>query len=474
MDGRQGRLNDSVQRRLSLALTASIGAVALAAGVFSFAAAYDEARELQDDTLRQVAALVAAQGLGPVRLPPGEHFKDHDDSARLIVQRLGQAAPSGVPVDDGGPLPIPPTLADGLHTLRLAGESFRVLVRTTTSGSRIAVAQESDLRDELALGSALHTLLPFLILVPVLLLLVARLVRALFRPIAALAREVDARGEQDLQPMAVDRLPAEVRPFVAAINRLLARVAQSMAQEQRFVADAAHELRSPLAALSLQAERLAAADLNDAARERLAALRQGIARGRNLLDQLLTLARVQSASAAPAAPVSVQAACRRVIEDLMPLADAKRIDIGIEGTRDAQVRVAEADLIAMIRNLADNAIRYTPEGGRVDLRVAIEGARAVLVVQDSGPGIAPAERERVFDRFHRTLGSGQGGCGLGLSIVRAIAERIGAEIRLDYADEAKRSGLRVSVAVARCDPDRASAADAGPAAPADTMPGTRS
>lgn len=452
MDGGPGRLNASLQRRLALALVLCIGVVALVAGAFSFAAAYDEARELQDDVLLQVALLVDRQRLDPVPAAPDAHFKAHDDGTRVIVQRLGAVDPAGRHVDDGGVLPIPPTLADGLHTLELGGESFRVLVRTTAAGTRIAVAQESDLRDELAQGSALRTLLPFLVLVPVLLLLVARLVHTMFGPITALAQQVDARAEHDLQPMATHGLPAEVRPFVGAINRLLARVAQAMAVQQRFVADAAHELRSPLAALSLQAERLAQADMSAGARERLAALRQGIERGRRLVDQLLALARAQSAQATQAAaPVSVQRAFRQVLEGLMPLAEARAIDIGVEGAQDVQLRVAERDLHTLLRNLVDNAIRHTPEGGRVDLGVRTTAGAVVLSVRDTGAGIAPEERERVFDPFYRVPGSGPIGSGLGLSIVRAVAERIGASVRLDYSDAAQCTGLAVEVSLAHGD-----------------------
>jgi len=447
MDGGQGRLNVSLERRLSLGLTLGIGLVALVAGLFSFAAAYDEARELQDDMLRQVALLA---GAGRVRPTPADaHFVEHDDAARIVVQRLGESDPQARSVDQGGTLPIPAGLADGLHTLTLAGESFRVLVRTNGAGERIAVAQESDFRDELALGSAQRTLLPFAVLVPILLLLVARLVRTMFGPIAALAREVDARSDEDLRPMAIGALPAELRPFVAAINRLLARVAQVLAAERRFVADAAHELRSPLAALSLQAERLEQAGLPAAAGERLAALRQGIERGRRLVEQLLALARAQAAagdvSAAPAQAVSLQRIIREVLEEAMPLADARHIDIGVESPEDARVQAAERDLFTLVRNLVDNALRYTPVGGRVDLAVRRLGAGAQLCVRDSGPGIAPAERERVFDAFYRLPGSDETGSGLGLAIVRATAERIGARIDLRYADEAQQAGTMVTV-----------------------------
>ena len=442
MDGFKKRLNESIQRKLSFSVSLAIVLVALLAGVFSFITAFNEAQELQDDTLQQVAMLFDRQALAPV--PPGSAPDSLDDS-RVIVQHLAGGDPTaGVP-DAGAPLALPATLPDGLHTLKVNGQTLRVLVKTTAREERIAVAQDTDARDEIAKNSAWHTLLPLLVLVPVLLLVVADLVRKMFRPITALSMEIDQRTEQALHPVEKEHLPAEVRPFVVAINRLLTRVAQSMDVQRRFVADAAHELRSPLTAMSLQAERLADSEMSAAARERLATLRQGIERGRNLLDQLLTLARVQGTPALPTSPVSVRGIYRRVLEDLMPLAEAKRIDIGVEGSQDAQVLVSELDMIAIVKNLVDNAIRYTPPGGQVDLSVATVQGRAVLSIQDNGPGIASVERERVFDAFYRTLGSDQVGSGLGLSIVKAVSDRIGAEMTLDFSDEVNASGLRVCI-----------------------------
>ncbi len=450
MDGLQKRLNDSVQLKLSFTLSLAILVVAAVAGVLSFMSAFDEAHELQDDVLRQVAQLMDRQRLSPAPAATALRPRKGDEDSRVIVQRLGDGNPSPAGVDDGAALPLPATLPDGLHTLELGGEKFRVLARTTAAGERIAVAQEAGFRNEIARDSALRTVLPFLVLVPVLLLIVADLVRKMFRPIAALSQEIDRRAEQELHPVEDRHLPAEVRPFVVAINRLLARVAQSLAAQRRFVADAAHELRSPLTALSLQAERLAQAPMSAAAHERLMVLRQGIERGRNLLDQLLTLARAQSAVEVPTSPVSIQGIYRRVLEDLMPLAEARHIDLGVEeGAQDARVWVSELDVTAVVRNLVDNAIRYTPAGGRVDLGVDSTEGRVVLRIRDTGPGIPPAERERVFDPFYRLLGSEQIGSGLGLSIVQAIANRIGAEIRLDFSDEAKQTGLSVAVVIPR-------------------------
>lgn len=445
MDGLKRRLNESIQLKLSFTLSLAILVVAIVAGVFSFLSAFDEAHELQDDVLRQVAQLMDRQRLLPAVPTSDIRLKDVDEESRVIVQRLGEVSPSAVGVDAGGVLPLPATLADGWHTLEVGGETFRVLVKTTTSGERVAVAQESGFRNEIARDGALRTVMPFLILVPVLLLIVADLVRKMFQPIAALSKEIDQRAEQELHPIEDCHLPVEVRPFAVAINRLLARVGQSMESQRRFVADAAHELRSPLTAMSLQAERLAEAEMSSVARERLTVLRQGIERGRSLLDQLLTLAKAQSATDLPKSPVSVQSIYRRVLEDLMPLAEAKHIDIGVEGTLDAEVWASELDMIAVVKNLVDNAIRYTPEGGRVDLSVGVSEGKVVLRIQDSGPGIPLAERDRVFDPFYRTLGSEQIGSGLGLSIVQTIANRIGAEIRLDFSDQEKQTGLNVAV-----------------------------
>lgn len=445
MDGLKKRLNESIQFKLSFTLSLVILVVAVVAGVFSFLSAFDEAHELQDDVLRQVAHLTDRQRLSPAPLHPEAILKDSDEESRVIVQRLGDGNPSTVAVDNGGLLPLPATLADGLNTLKVSGETFRVLVKTTAAGERIAVAQESGFRDEIARDSALRTVMPFLILVPVLLLIVADLVNKMFRPIAALSKELDQRAEQELHAIEDRHLPAEVRPFVVAINRLLARVAQAMDTQRRFVADAAHELRSPLTALSLQAERLAEADMSGQARERLVTLRQGIARGSNLLDQLLTLAKAQAALDRPQSAVSVQRVYRRVLEDILPLAEDKHIDIGVEGDQDAQLWVNELDVLAIVKNLVDNAIRYTPDGGRVDLSVTMEEGRAILRIQDSGPGIQVAERERVFDPFFRTLGGDQVGSGLGLSIVKAITDRIGAEIKLGFSDKVAHSGLCVCV-----------------------------
>lgn len=445
MDGFKKRLNESVQLKLSFSLSLAIVIVAVVAGIFSFVSAFDEAHELQDNTLREVAALFDRLQLQLTPFGSDGQTADSDQESRLIVQYLAPKDTAAGLGSTAARLRIPATLADGLQTLDIGGETYRVLIKSTAHQERIAVAQATAVRDEIARDSARRTLLPFLILIPILLLAVADLVRKMFRPISTLSAEIDLRAGQELHAVQEDHLPMEVRPFIVAINRLLARVAQAMAGQRRFVADAAHELRSPLTAMSLQAERLAEAPMSELAQERLGALQRGIDRGRNLLDQLLALAKAQASPDPLKVPVSLQGVYRRVLEDLLPLAEAKHIDIGVEGAQDAQVLISELDLTAMVKNLVDNAIRYTPQGGKVDLSVAVSAGQVVLQIKDSGPGISPAERERVFDPFYRTLGSDQVGSGLGLAIVKAICDRIGAEVQLAYADEDKHAGLCVLV-----------------------------
>jgi len=446
MDGIKSRIKDSLQIRLSLGLSLAILTVALIAGLFAFFSAFNEAHELQDDVLRQVATLFDRHHLTAPQEGDSGRVTDSDAESRVFVQMLSAPPSSSGKKVGNPPLALPQNLRAGMQTVSIGDETYRVLVRTLTTGQRLAVAQETAVRDEIARDSALRTLMPFLILVPILLLVVANLVRKIFKPIANLSIEIDQRGEQELHPIAADPLPAEIQPFVGAINRLLRRVEQSMDAQRRFVADAAHELRSPLTALSLQAERLADTEMSANARERLNTLRQGIERGRSLLDQLLTLARAQAGATTPTTAVSVQQVYRRVLEDLMPLAEAKGIDIGVVSDLDAQVVANEVDVITLVKNLVDNAIRYTPAGGRVDLSVFAANGVTALVVEDSGPGIPETERGRVFDPFYRVLGSDEIGSGLGLSIVQAISARVGASVRLEFANDERRAGLRVVVA----------------------------
>jgi two-component system, OmpR family, sensor kinase len=417
----------SLQFRLSAWLSALIVVIAAIGGFVAFKTALHEANELQDGQLRQIAALVTSRSLETMQRETLTHVTGVDAESKLVIQTMTEHAPLAFSPAFSSTLP------DGLQNANVDGAAWRVVVKTLDDGTRVAIGQQTAGRDEIARNSALATVMPFAALALVLLGALHLIVRRMFRPLAALSGTLDTRPEHDLSALSGDALPAEIMPFVVAINRLLARVETSVALQRRFVADAAHELRSPLTALSLQAERLSGVELSALARERLDALRRGLARTRSLLNQLLTLARLQDGAPSNAAPSRVQDIFRNVLEDLMPLAEAKDIDIGVSSDANVRVHAPLADLTILVKNLVDNAIRYTPHGGRVDLFTGVRDGAAWLSVEDSGPGIAPEERARVFDPFYRVLGNDADGSGLGLSIVGTVAARIGARVELGDA-----------------------------------------
>lgn len=511
MDGEQAGLSQSLQFRLARAISLAVAAMATVAGILSFRATLHEVHEFQDEILEQAAELLGPEsGQATASLPVQGCLQTDDDEEGLIIQRLpalpkgsqngkdgkqpsatdtvtkdslanNEAATSARPSDatrssasrdkddddddnEARCLPLPATLKNGFHAFRHQNLDYRVYVHRLRDGSRIAVSQETRIRDQIARQSALYATLPLLLLVPVLLAVMLMLIRLMLRPLAELSRTVDARQEHDLKPLPKTDLPTELQPFVNAINGLLGRTGAAMESQRRFVADAAHELRSPLAALSLQAERLHAAPMSSEATERLETLQAGIRRSRHLLEQLLLLARAQNArwgqgqaaataASAPAA-VAVLPVMRRVLEDLLPLADQKGLNLGISAapgaTQDAEaderIRVSadEMALYTLLRNLADNAIRYTPAGGQIDLWVDRRGAEVVMAVQDNGPGIPAEERTRVVDPFYRVLGTGESGSGLGLSIVDTLVGNLKGRLRLDDA-VGHAHGLRAEV-----------------------------
>ena len=408
----------SLQRHLSLVLAAAIVAAGLAAAAASFAFAYFEAQEFQDDTLRQIAALAARPQNGA---PGDENTGLADPESRVLIVRLpGSSRPAWMPAD----------LGPGLHTLAGERESWRIFVREGADARRIAVAQSTDVRDELAVDSALRTLVPLVVLLPLLAWLAAYIVRRELAPVRRLAHTVDAQPAERPAALPEGDVPDEIAPFMRAINRLMERVARLMGEQRRFVADAAHELRSPLTALSVQAQNVEQAPTLQAARERIAPLRAGIERARRLTEQLLSLARSQ-AMGIDAARLRVGKIGRDLIAESVPLAEARGVDLGLEQADEDLELAADPQLLRVVlRNALDNALRYTPPGGQVTLRALPDGEDAVIEVVDTGPGIPSAERERVFQAFHRIEGSGAQGSGLGLAIARDAAARLGGTVSL--------------------------------------------
>lgn len=423
----------SLQGRLSLMLGSAILLAALAAAAASFLLAYGEATEFQDDMLRQIAALAAhdsggARQLGSPDRLRDEETPDEDESYISLIRLPEDARPDWLAED----------LSAGFHTLEADGERLRVFKRVDRAGRATVVAQPTEIRDEIAQSSAEHTLAPLLLLPVLMVFMVLRIIRRELAPIKSLAAHLDAQPADRPRALSDTEVPSEIRPFVLAINRLLERVGVLMDQQRRFVADAAHELRSPLTALSVQARNLREAATPEAMRERVEPLQAGIERAHKLTEQLLSLARVQAGTAVTT-EVDVAALARELIAEYLPLAEAKGIDLGLDERAPLRIQTARDTLRLVLRNGLENALRYTPPGGEVTLRLATDARAAVIDILDNGPGIPAAERERVFDPFYRTLGTVGEGSGLGLAIAREAAASLGG--RLSLLDRAQGSGL---------------------------------
>jgi signal transduction histidine kinase len=336
-------------------------------------------------------------------------------------------------------LALPARLPDGLHTVQSRGESWRLYARTVDATHGLAVAQRTSARDEIARDSALRTLVPFLIVIPILILLTAILIRLLLRRVREAADQVDEKGDDDFAPLALAAVPAEIVPFVAATNRLLERMQLVLAKHRQFIAAAAHELRSPITAMTLHLENAIADEA--ALQPRLAPLGASLERMRALVEQLLSLARIQAQAARSRELVDGMQVVVDAMGEVFPVADAKDVDLGLACGEPLTLRGSEHDFRALARNAIENAVVYTPPGGKVDVRLYRDGTDAVLEVDDTGPGIPPDQLARVFDPFYRVPGSGQPGSGLGLAIVRSAAARLGGTVALDNDRPGRNGGL---------------------------------
>ena len=412
-------LKQSLQVRISIALILMFLPLSIIAGAFSYYQTYHEAEELQDDLLRQTAAYINPKTTDYTQIGSENH---------ILIQTFGQE--DTVPLSD--------TLGEGFHTIKGSvdddddddDDEYRAYIRQTPQG-KIAVLQETEYRDDLAATAAYQSVLPLLIALPLMILLTVWITYRAMRPVKTLSASLGKRRSDDLSPLDGEDVPSEIQGFVTAINQLLQRTGENIRRQQRFIADAAHELRSPLTALSLQAERLTKLPQSDEAREQTGLILQSIQRNRHLLEQLLTHARAQgSETQRNLTDISLQVQFRRVLQELMPLALDKQQDIGVAVENDLRIRADDTEIYTLIKTFTDNAIRYTPAGGRIDIGFSETPTTLTIWVEDDGPGIPAAERSRVTDAFYRILGTEQQGTGLGLSIADTIAKRYGGKLIL--------------------------------------------
>ncbi len=432
----------SLRGRLLAALLGALLLAGLAASVATYVSARAEVDVLLDEELRQVALSLRDHArLDLTRL----ERVSNDPKQRVLVQIWDPAFER--PYSSQIASPMPRQTADGYITIEHDSRKWRVY--TALAGKQtIQVAQPISLRGELAARTAARLLIPVLIVLPLLGLLGWYIVGRGLAPLETAAAAVAARNPASLEPLPTGELPTEMRPLVTALNELLGKLATSLDVQRRFAADAAHELRTPLTALTLQIQ-LAQRANSDAERTRaLDRLEQGVKRAARLVQQLLTLARLEpDAAEREFAQVELSLLAASVVEDFRPQAHPR----GIALTLDAQPALIEGledALRILLNNLIDNALRHTPDGGTVGITVTHGGDYAALEVADRGPGIPDEQRERVFDRFYRGESAAGSGTGLGLAIVRQVVELHGGHIVLGTSQA---GGLlaRVSLPAAR-------------------------
>ena len=420
----------SLRRRVLWLVLALIALVSVLQATSAYRSALLEADRMFDYHLQEVARSVH----GGLPFSPGD---DVEFSVRIW-------SPDGTELYRSGARDMPSQAVLGFSEAMVDGTRYRIYSLRTPEHT-IQIAQDLDARTERARALAWRAILPIVLLAPLLMLAVWWLIDSSLAPVQRMRRQVAARRASDLSPLATSGLPEEVLPLVAEINLLFERLQRARSVQQKFIADAAHELRSPLAALKLQAQALRRTMDEGARQDAIERLNEGMERAIELSGQLLSLAREEAGDAMPQPEeVELEQLAREAVAEVLPQAQARAIDVGLAAGGSASVRGDRQALHVLLRNLLDNAIKYSPPHGTVDIRIeAGTDGGASLVVEDSGPGIADAEHDRVFDRFYRVPGTEAPGSGLGLAIVKTVAER--HQARVELGRSARLGGLSIAV-----------------------------
>lgn len=427
-----------------------VGASLLVGGLYLLLA--DEIDELFEDNLKQVALAVAnhrgndgaARARNPRlagQLPPVYDTEGKFEFVTAVWSRQGTLLYSSDPAVE-----LPFLSRSGLSDISI-GQTPWHMYTIVLDDNIVQAAQRASDREALVQESGAKLILPALLMLTLLAALVMLALKRGLAPLSHAASDVTARSVEALHPIDLSGHPPEMHLLIKAINDLMSRLGGALAQQNQFLADAAHELRTPITALRLQLQLLERAADTKQSESALLQLRAGIDRAQHLIQQLLALSRLTPETPAlQKEAVDLAELVRSTVGNFSARAQEQRIDLGAVTGQTAVVAADTQQLLIMLNNLIDNALRYTPPGGRIDVGVGMEGGCPRLSVTDSGPGIEPAERQRVFDRFYRVQSQGPRdvtpGSGLGLAIVQAVVQRHGATIRLD---EPPGGGLRVSV-----------------------------
>jgi two-component system OmpR family sensor kinase len=432
----------SIRARLVVWLLGGLAIGVAAVLVATYTLTRKQIGELFDEELKQVAHAVQLRdqpsGSARVRIARPGFFlavRAYDRSGRVHFQTV---LPT-LPVD------LPQLFDEGLARVDTAEGAWKIYTHVTEEGV-VQVGQPAATRDALARDLSLRVVVPMLVLALLLTVLVAWALRRGLAPLEEASRRVSDRDASRLDPLPVDNVPEELRPLVGQINALLGRLSASLDAERRFLADAAHELRSPVAALALQVQLAERAQSPQARGAAFDELRQGIERARRLVQQLLDYARLEPGMATePRLRVNLATLAREVVGVFSARAEELDVDLGADAPGAVSIDGHRSELRSALDNLVDNALRYAPAKSSVTVAVRQEGALARVIITDAGPGIPPAERARVFERFHRVAGDPTPGTGLGLAIVKTIVERHGGSIVLRDAMAGALPGLAVEI-----------------------------
>ncbi len=443
----------SIRARLLLALLGMLAVIALVMGGVTYRNVLAETEALFDYQLRQMALSLRDQG----EVNPTQADALANEQLDFVVQIWtldGRTIYATRPYAE-----LPSRALLGLADVLVHGEVWRTY-SVATPGRVIQVAQPLATRKRLGAAAALRSVTPLAFLAPLMAVLAWWLSRLALSPLARVAAEVKSRDDRLLQPLADHGLPEEVSPLVHALNGLLARLSQTLDTQRAFLSDAAHELRSPLTALKLQIESLRRAPDDASRAQAVTTLADGVDRAVRIVEQLLALARSEPGAQPPAMErLDLAELVREAVAETVPYALSRGAVFELQADEPVSVHGERQGLHALVRNLADNAVRYSPRGARVELRVFVDQGVPTLQVDDNGPGIPAAERERVFDRFYRRAAGGEDGTGLGLAIVKSVVARHGAQVALA---ESPLGGLRVRVRFATAP---AGTPAAGPSSP---------
>lgn len=428
----------SIRRALSISLI-SIGLCAgLVSASLSFYAATDEAEELFDAQMAQMARLMAQLAPGtafdsprPTSASEGEWEPAHPYEKQLSYRVLSSAGNTLI-LSPSFPEGVSSSARPGYRDLELDSTRWRLFtLATPDSRYYIQVIQDDHIRRELAIKIALTNTLPILIFLPLLGFTIWWLIGRNLRPLLSIGEQVSTRSSDNLDPLQLEQIPDEVDALVSALNELLQRLQASFQRERRFTADAAHELRTPLAALQVHCENLFQQLQDPVARSDCDQIKDGLDCMNRMVEQLLQLSRLDPQEHLPDIDrVNLSDLCRDMIGDQIGFAIERDIDLGLDAPdTDLHIPGNAFYLGLMLRNLIDNALRYTPQGGEVTLALNTQGEKVQLLLSDSGPGLDEDAKSRVFERFYRQSQKASGS-GLGLSIVKLIADLHGAEVSL--------------------------------------------